>query len=126
MRKLFTTLVLALTLLMSSCYVEEYVTHDPSGPPYVTAPAPYPYYWTYPRYGTPYYSPNFYRPVPPPPRPRPRPTPPPNNRPPRPEVTPRPSTPNPPGPTPNRPNPRPNPGNNPRPNPGHTHTTGHR
>jgi len=121
MKKLFFSLIVALTFLMTSCFVEEYTVYDPSGAPYPTT-APYPYYYnyySYPHYSTPYYRGSFYHRTPPPPRPHPQPQPPhrpgytphlqpphpqphnPNNgnRAPKPQVTPRPSTPNPPKPT---------------------------
>ncbi len=87
---------MVISILLGSCYVEESLS-DRSGPPVIVAPAPT-YYWSYPRYHSPYYYPYFYRPTPPP-RPPYRPTPPP----PRPNVTPRPSTPNPPPPRPGNP-----------------------
>lgn len=122
MKKLLMCLIVALAFITSSCYIDEYVETYPSYPrSTVVVPPPAPgYYWTWPRYNTPYYSrppyrPQYYHPAPPPPHnpphhpgynpPRPAPQPPhnPNNsgRSPRPTVTPRPSSGNPPAPRPN-------------------------
>jgi len=107
MKKILYTLLITLSVILGSCIIKEPMVDRPTTR-VVVVPDGTQYYY---RYGSPYYSPYYYRPrlpyrpAPPPPGPTVTPPPPrpphhPAPTPPRPTVTPRPSHANPPAPMP--------------------------